>query len=98
MNAPCELPPSATIAVHRVEVVDLDGLAELYVDLLGGDAVGLRLEVIECAMCPRFHVDHVGIRMLCTFCGPGRNGWTPPLPIAAFSARVAAASPTRHRD
>ena len=34
-------------------------------------AVGLRLEIIERAMCPRFHVDHVGIRMLCTYRGPG---------------------------
>lgn len=50
---------------------DVAGLAELYGDLLGCDAVGLRLEVIERAMCPRFHVDHVGLRMLCTYRGPG---------------------------
>lgn len=52
-------------------VDDVAGLAELYGDLLGCDAVGLRLEIIERAMCPRFHVDHVGIRMLCTYRGPG---------------------------
>jgi hypothetical protein len=50
---------------------DLAALAELYGDLLGCDAVGLRLEVVGRAMCPRFHVDHVGIRMLCTYRGPG---------------------------
>lgn len=50
---------------------DLAALAELHGDLLGCDAVGLRLEVIERAMCPRFHVDRVGIRMLCTYRGPG---------------------------
>ncbi|MBN8474631.1 DUF1826 domain-containing protein [Sulfuritalea sp.] len=139
MNAPCELPPSATIVAHCAEagdlaaifeeavqiavlpravdagisgylaraaatgrlcsgfraelgtgegsgkseidlpdlpgrealVGDITGLAELYGDLLGCRSVGLRLEVIERAMCPRFHVDHVGIRMLCTFRGPG---------------------------
>ena len=50
---------------------DVAGLAELHGDLLGCDAVGLRLEVIERAMCPRFHVDRVGIRLLCTYRGPG---------------------------
>jgi hypothetical protein len=50
---------------------DLAVLAELYGDLLGCDAVGLRMEVVGRAMCPRFHVDHVGIRMLCTYRGPG---------------------------
>lgn len=50
---------------------DLAALAELYGDLLGCDAVGMRLEVVGRAMCPRFHVDHVGIRMLCTYRGPG---------------------------
>lgn len=50
---------------------DLATLSELYGDLLGCDSVGLRLEVVGRAMCPRFHVDHVGIRMLCTYHGPG---------------------------
>jgi hypothetical protein len=50
---------------------DLATLTELYGDLLGCDTVGLRLEVVGRAMCPRFHVDHVGIRMLCTYRGPG---------------------------
>lgn len=50
---------------------DLAALTELYGDLLGCDTVGLRLEVVGRAMCPRFHVDHVGIRMLCTYRGPG---------------------------
>ncbi len=50
---------------------DLAVMAELYGDLLGCESVGLRLEVVGRAMCPRFHVDHVGIRMLCTYRGPG---------------------------
>ena len=33
--------------------------------------VGLRLEVLHNAMCPRFHVDRTGIRMTCTYLGPG---------------------------
>lgn len=50
---------------------DLAYLAEAYCDLMGCPAVGLRLEVIDRAMCPRFHVDHTGIRLLCTYRGTG---------------------------
>ncbi|MGF1547717.1 MAG: DUF1826 domain-containing protein [Thiotrichales bacterium] len=50
---------------------DAAWLAEIYAALLGCPALGLRLEVLERAMCPRFHVDRVGIRMLCTYRGPG---------------------------
>jgi hypothetical protein len=50
---------------------DLASLAELYADLLGCDEVGLRLEIVGRAMCPRFHVDHVGIRMVSTYRGSG---------------------------
>ncbi|MEQ1601849.1 MAG: DUF1826 domain-containing protein [Methylophilaceae bacterium] len=50
---------------------ELEYLTQVYTDLLGCKAVGLRLEVISQAMCPRFHVDHTGIRLLCTYRGPG---------------------------
>ncbi|MDP2246715.1 MAG: DUF1826 domain-containing protein, partial [Nitrosomonadales bacterium] len=50
---------------------DIAFLAEMYGDLLGCPTIGLRLEVLSRAMCPRFHVDHTGIRLLCTYRGPG---------------------------
>jgi hypothetical protein len=50
---------------------DIAFLVEVYCDLLGCPAIGLRLEVLNRAMCPRFHVDHTGIRLLCTYRGPG---------------------------
>lgn len=50
---------------------DIHELSVLYHDLLGCPAVGLRLEVLRNAMCPRFHVDHTGIRLVCTYLGPG---------------------------
>lgn len=49
---------------------DVALLLELYADLLGCPTLGLRFEVTERAMCPRFHVDRVGIRLLCTYRGP----------------------------
>lgn len=50
---------------------DLGLLTQMYFDLLGCPRVGMRIEVLRHAMCPRFHVDRVGIRMLCTYLGPG---------------------------
>ena len=60
-------PPVAHPALRR----ELALLLELYGDLLGCAAIGLRIERLERAMCPRWHVDRTGIRMLCTWCGPG---------------------------
>lgn len=50
---------------------DLGLLAELLGELLAADHIGLRVEVVSQAMCPRLHVDRVGIRLLCTYRGPG---------------------------
>jgi hypothetical protein len=50
---------------------DLDCLSELYFDLLGCPQIGLRLEVLNSAMCPKFHVDKTSIRMVCTYQGKG---------------------------
>lgn len=50
---------------------DLQLLAEMLGELLDARTIGIRLEVIRQAMCPRLHVDRVGIRMLCTYRGPG---------------------------
>ncbi|MFB1479915.1 DUF1826 domain-containing protein [Corallococcus sp. RDP092CA] len=51
-------------------VEDLNFLLRLYVDLLGADALGVRLHTLARDMCPRFHVDRVGVRLLCTYAGP----------------------------
>ena len=46
---------------------DINQLIELFGDLLGCPMIGLRLEILIQAMCPRFHVDNTGIRLLCTY-------------------------------
>ncbi|RTL48516.1 MAG: DUF1826 domain-containing protein [Rhodocyclaceae bacterium] len=46
-------------------------LCMLYGDLLGCPYIGMRIEVVEGAMCPRFHVDRTGIRLVCTWRGSG---------------------------
>lgn len=52
-------------------IEDVTSLAELYTTLLGPDALGVRLHRLEAPMCPRFHVDRVGVRLLCTYAGLG---------------------------
>jgi hypothetical protein len=50
---------------------DLAFLAELYADLIGCPSLGVRLERLDQAMCPRWHRDQTGLRLLCTYRGPG---------------------------
>lgn len=52
-------------------IEDLSLLQEIVCELLGCAAVGLRLARIGRAMCPGWHVDRVGIRLVCTYRGPG---------------------------
>jgi hypothetical protein len=52
-------------------IEDLSLLREIACELLGCAAVGLRLARIGRAMCPGWHVDRVGIRLVCTYQGPG---------------------------
>lgn len=55
---------------------DLARLTEAYCELLGTERVGLRLRALDRPMCPRFHVDHVPCRLVCTYGGPGTE-WLP---------------------
>lgn len=43
---------------------------ELLCDLTGSPRYGVRVEVLDRAMCPRWHVDQVGLRLLVTWRGP----------------------------
>jgi hypothetical protein len=63
-----DLPPGAG---RDALASDLAFLATLCVDLLDCDRVGLRVEITASATCPRFHVDRTGLRLLCTYRGPG---------------------------
>lgn len=52
-------------------VDDLSRLSEVLCDLVECPAVGLRLARVDHAMCPGWHIDRVGIRLICTYQGPG---------------------------
>jgi hypothetical protein len=44
---------------------------DMFCILFDADKVGLRLSVLDKAMCPRFHIDRVPCRLVTTFCGQG---------------------------
>jgi hypothetical protein len=46
-------------------------LIDVYATLTDAQSVGLRLHVLTGAMCPRFHTDRVGLRLICTYAGAG---------------------------
>ncbi len=56
-----------TRALHS----ELVFLVEVYGDLFGANRIGLRLSCGIEPPCPRFHVDRVGVRMVCTYLGRG---------------------------
>ncbi|WP_371232371.1 DUF1826 domain-containing protein [Pseudomonas sp. QE6] len=49
---------------------DLEWLLEAFACLTGARRIGLRLRCLDRAMCPRFHVDHVPLRLVTTYAGP----------------------------
>ncbi|WP_018411254.1 DUF1826 domain-containing protein [Methyloversatilis thermotolerans] len=49
---------------------DVRQCGELLCDLTGSARFGVRIEVLDRAMCPRWHVDQVSLRLLVTWRGP----------------------------
>ena len=49
-------------------IADVSWLVSAFACLLGAKRIGLRLRVLDKAMCPRFHVDHVPVRLITTLC------------------------------
>lgn len=52
-------------------LADLRELMAAYVRLVGDVALRVQLSTIDSRKCPRFHIDNVGLRLLCTYAGPG---------------------------
>jgi hypothetical protein len=66
--------PAAQAAEALVEDIQL--LAEAMAYLFDTDTVGIRLRLLDGAMCPRFHVDNLPVRLVTTYHGPGSE-WLP---------------------
>jgi len=52
---------------------DVGALAFIYGKVIDTKDVRIRLDVTDETMCPKFHVDNVAARLLCTYKGPGRE-------------------------
>lgn len=63
---------------YEAFVADVTWLVEAFTCLVGARRLGLRLRVVEGAMCPRFHVDHVALRLLTTYAGTGSEWLSDP--------------------
>lgn len=61
---------------------DLALLADMSACLFGVTELGLRVTALSKPMCPRFHVDRIPVRLLCTYGGPGSQ-WLPADAVAA---------------
>ncbi|AHL76818.1 hypothetical protein CH92_17670 [Stutzerimonas stutzeri] len=70
-----QLPPLAKayrdIVGHAGFVADVAWLTSAFACLIDARRVGLRLRILDKAMCPRFHVDHVPLRLITTYAGVG---------------------------
>ncbi len=56
---------------YEAFVADVTWLMEAFACLVGARRLGLRVRVLHGAMCPRFHVDQVALRLLTTYAGAG---------------------------
>ncbi|WP_345427438.1 DUF1826 domain-containing protein [Halioxenophilus aromaticivorans] len=63
--------PSHAAKSEFIEDVSL--LTDMFACLFQLNEVGVRLAVLHCAMCPKFHVDYVPCRLLCTYAGVGTH-------------------------
>ncbi len=59
------------LAGQHAFIEDLILLLEMYSCLFDLDEVGLRMQVLDRAMCPRFHTDKLGCRLVTTYYGQG---------------------------
>ena len=64
-------------AASRRLLGDVLLLARLFATVTGTETVRLRLEHVTSNACREFHVDGVGLRLLCTYAGPGTE-WLEP--------------------
>lgn len=55
---------------------DIAQLVEMYCCLFDSEEVGLRLSVLDAAMCPRFHFDRIACRLVTTYHGQATQ-WLP---------------------
>jgi hypothetical protein len=56
---------------HAAFLADIGWLVGAFACLVDAKRIGLRLRVLDKTMCPRFHVDHVPLRLITSYAGVG---------------------------
>ena len=69
LRVPALLRAQADFHGYDAFVADLTWLVEAFACLLDARRIGLRLRSLAKPMCPRFHVDHVPLRLISTYAG-----------------------------
>ncbi len=69
-------PQAKTTEGYAEWLEDVELLTSAFCELFGLKQAGLRLRTLKNAMCPRFHVDRVPARMICSYGGIGTE-WLP---------------------
>lgn len=68
-----EVPPGE---LRDALAADIELLGTLYATLTRRRHLHFELAVVSDASCPKFHSDAIGLRLLCTYAGPGTE-WVP---------------------
>ncbi|MBD9357203.1 DUF1826 domain-containing protein [Methylomonas albis] len=69
-------PQASRCAGYGEWLADIELLTSAFCELFELKQAGLRLRTLKTAMCPRFHVDRVPARMICSYGGIGTE-WLP---------------------
>ncbi|MCQ8180536.1 DUF1826 domain-containing protein [Methylomonas sp. SURF-1] len=69
-------PQAANLPGYDAWTADVAWLTAAYCELFGLRETGLRIRTLDKAMCPRFHVDRVTARLVCSYGGIGTE-WLP---------------------
>lgn len=63
-------------AAAEALIDDIASVAEATAYLFNTETAGIRLRLLNAAMCPRFHCDNLPVRLVTTYMGPGSE-WLP---------------------
>ncbi|MDD2737622.1 MAG: DUF1826 domain-containing protein [Methylomonas lenta] len=69
-------PQASHLSGYQVWMEDVSLLVSAFSELFDCREVGMRLYTLDKAMCPRFHVDRVPARLICSYGGIGTE-WLP---------------------
>jgi hypothetical protein len=68
--------PGRLFAARSAFAEELSRLTEVFAEVAGTTTVRIKLEVERGDRCRYFHTDRIGLRLLCTYMGPGTE-WVP---------------------